>query len=113
MNISKEYHTLLHWLSGYIQLHMKQIVMAFAATLLAIFGKDINGLVFRFIGKRRFVLRICVYVLLCTFGFAFLTALTSDGMMLLLGKIDRDYLPYIIPLLFLLLGIMAERKSHI
>ncbi|MBL8027847.1 MAG: DUF3392 family protein [Fibrobacteres bacterium] len=113
IDISKEYHSLMQFLSGYIHLHIKQVVMAFAATILAVFGKDINRLVFKIMGKRHFLIRVLVYVLLCSFGFAFLTALTSDGMMMLFSKVDRKYLPFIIPGLFLLLGILAERKSQI
>jgi hypothetical protein len=93
--------------------HLKPVSMAFSATLLAIFGAHINDAFKRLMNKRHFILRVLVFIVLCSAGYAALTLFVSRAIFFLLLRIERNYLVAALAGLFLLVGILAERKSHI
>jgi len=93
--------------------HLFQVSSAFAATLLVIFGNDINRWAKRLTKRWAFILRILAFIVLCSAGYALFTHLLTQLLYLLLQKVGRPVLVLVIVGMFLCVGILAERRSHL
>lgn len=93
--------------------HLHQIAMAIIATFLVLFGRDINRSVKRLIGKRHFIIRLAIFVLVCAIGYGLATILLTDLLMKLLATIPRQFLTISIIAIFILLGLTAESRKQI
>lgn len=90
-----------------------QSAIAIVATLLVIFGRDINYAVKKIIIKQHFVIRITVFVLVCAFGYGLATLWLSTLLNEQLAKIPDIYIVPTIIIFFIFLGAYAEKQRHI
>ena len=93
--------------------HLSQITLAFSATLLAIFGNDINGSVKDLVKDSPFPVRLLVFILLVAFGYGALTLAISHFLAYVLAGTDNLWLSPIVVAAFVLVGFLAEHKKHI
>ena len=103
-----------HWilsLSEFIRPHLRQVALSFAATILFLYGEQIHGVVKGLIKDLHFIFRLLILMLVCAFGYGTLayafTRLCEAGLKLL----DNLYLAPTVFGLFLLIGLLAERKK--
>jgi len=90
-----------------------QSAMAIVATLLVIFGNDINLIVKRAVAKQHLLVRCLVFILVCAFGYGLLTIWLTGLLAQQLAKIPSLYiLPSIIGV-FVLLALYAQKQKHI
>ncbi len=91
--------------------HLSFLATALVASLLVIFGADINRAVRGLVRKAHFVLRTLVFVILCALGYGFLTV--QGGLWLARGvaSIDAHVQGIIVVIAFLAVGWLAERRS--
>lgn len=106
-------HEYLAMLTGFTVSHLRQVAMAFTATLLIIFGSNINGWIKGIFQSWHFIFRVLIFILVCSVGYALLNIFLARTLHSLLLKLDRQYLVPVIAGIFILLGIIAERKSQI
>ena len=97
-----------NWLARY----MSYISMAVVATLIFIYGEDINRFVKRHIKRKNFLVRLCVFVLVCAFGFGVATVLGVSLLSRVLLRLERWMLGPVVVLVFMVIGFLAERKKH-
>ncbi len=97
------------WLQGYLY----EIGLAMSSTLLIIYGSDILGFIKKQIGGVQPFLRLTLFIIICAFGFAFLTSFLIPLIFGLLHKIDIIWLPLIIVVSFYIIGFLARRKGFI
>ncbi|TGG91534.1 DUF3392 family protein [Natronospirillum operosum] len=97
--------------SSWFQPHLRFLATALVASLLVIFGTDINRGVRGMIRKAHFVLRTLVFVILCALGYGFLTVQGGIWLARGLTAIDAHILGIVIVLAFLVVGWLAERRS--
>ncbi len=90
-----------------------QSALAIVATLLVIFGQDINHAIRKVIVKQHFFIRITVFVFVCAFGYGLATLWLSSLLHAQLAKISDLYIVPSIIILFIFLGIYAEKQRHI
>ena len=69
-----------------------QTAMAIIATLLVVFGNDINRAIKKLIAKQHIIIRIIVFVLVCAFGYGLLTVWLTGLLSLQLAKIPNLYI---------------------
>jgi hypothetical protein len=93
--------------------HLFQIAIALSATVLAIFGNDINRAVKRLVNKHPFVVRAIVFVLLVAFAYGAATLYLSSLLARGLAWLDDRSLAAVVIVAFVLVGILAEQKGHI
>jgi len=103
-----------HWilsLSDFIRPHLGQVALSLAATVLFLYGEQIHGVVKGLIKDFHFIFRLLILVLVCAFGYGTLayafTRLCEAGLKLL----DNFSLAPVIIGLFLVIGLLAERKK--
>ncbi|RUO38509.1 DUF3392 domain-containing protein [Aliidiomarina shirensis] len=94
------------WMRG----HLTYISVMIAATLLVIFGNDVNRAVKRQIRHYHFFFRTIVFVLLCAFGYGILMNWMSPFIQFQLGLVSTRFLGPLVIGIMLALGIIAERK---
>lgn len=100
-------------LTTHLRPHLDQIAIAAVATLLVIYGDSINASVKRQIRSLHFVWRTLIFVLLCAFGYGAMMVFIAPLLAAQLKLIPALYLPGLLLLLFIGLGVLADRKRQI
>ena len=95
------------WMKGYLN----EIVLSIVATLLVIYGDAIMRVVKQQIGSLKLFLRFTLFVAFCAFGFSFLTSMATPFIGSWLAHADPILLPFIIVLIYYLVGYLALRKG--
>jgi len=90
-----------------------QSAMAIVATLLVIFGNDINLLVKRAVSKQHLIIRSLVFICVCAFGYGLLTIWLTGLLAQQLAKIPSLYVMPSIVTVFVLLALYAQKQKHI
>lgn len=102
--ITEYYHLLDNWLRQSIFM----IAMAQIATILTIFGDQINGVLRLFVKPYPFFLRVSAFVALCAFGYGAITAFSTPLYAGLLAKLNSFLLTPVVLVSFILIGMLAE-----
>ncbi|MEX0584638.1 MAG: DUF3392 family protein [Natronospirillum sp.] len=97
--------------SAFFVPHLYFISTAYVATVLVLFGSDINRAVRALIKNAHFVLRTAIFVILCALGYGFVTVQGGIWLAQLLVQVDRTFLGLLIVAAFIWVGWLAERRS--
>jgi len=100
-------------LGSVIRAYNSDIALAFVASLLVIVGGDINRYIKNRVRSTHFLIRMSVFIAVCTFGYGVLTILLTKVITSQLAQLSSLYLPVVIIFGFVILGIYAERKRQI
>ena len=100
-------------LSEWMRPHLQAIALAMIATLLVVFGNDINRWVRKHVRKYHFFVRLMVFILVCAVGYGVATVLLTKFLADLLGSIGNHYLAIVVAIVFLLLGLAAEERNQL
>ena len=95
--------------AAFLKPYSMQMSVALVATLLVIYGGVINRTVRVFVRPYPAILRISVFVLLCTVGYGALTVWCADQLRGLLGMIPDVIFGPVMAVAFIIVGILAER----
>ncbi len=104
---------IIHSCGAFLRDHLAGISTAWLASLLVIYGNEINSAVKKQIKSMAFPLRLLIFVLVSAVGYGLLTVYGSQTIALLLHRLDDKLLITIIPLAFLLIGFLAEKKRQL
>jgi hypothetical protein len=88
------------------------VSMAIIATILIIFGNDINRAVRKLIKNYSFFVRLLIFIALCAFGYGLAAVMTAKLLAGLLGSLGNSALSPVVILVFVALGFIAEHKNH-
>jgi TctA family transporter len=103
------FNDLGHWFRPY----QYQSALAIIATVLVIFGSDINRTIKRLVAKQHFIVRTLVFVLVCAFGYGLLTVWLTSLLALQLARLPSAYLVPVVFSVFCVLGMYAQKQRHI
>ena len=92
--------------------HIPEAALGVVATLIFVYGDEINGLIKKQIQGYHFLIRLLIFVLLCTFGYGALTIFLSKVIAGFLDSLDPIYLASVLIVFFVFVGILAERKKQ-
>lgn len=107
------FHEVLIALADWIRPHSDNIALALIATLLVIYGDEINSTVKKQLRAYPYIVRLIGFVVLCAFGYGALTVYATPVLEDLISRIPSLYLAPAVVLLFLLVGLLAERRRQI
>jgi hypothetical protein len=99
-------------LSEWMHPHLHGIALAMIATILVIFGNDINRWVRKLVRKYNFIVRLLVFIVVCAAGYGIATVFLTQALAKLLGSIHNHYLPIVVAIIFLALGLTAEERNQ-
>ncbi len=103
------FNDLGHWFRPY----QYQSALAIIATVLVIFGNDINSSIKKLVAKQHFIVRTLVFVLVCAFGYGLLTVWLTSLLAQQLAKVPSLYLVPVVFSIFFTLGMYAQKQRHI
>ena len=100
-------------LADWLQPYLHEICMAQVATLLVVYCSDIDRALRRRLKPYPFVVRVTGFVLLNAFGYGFIT-LSGGGLLAQLYlQIGGSLRVPVLLLVFIAIGVLAERRNHI
>ena len=105
--------TALDWLGRQTAAYLNEICFALIATLLAIYGQDINRALRARTRHLHFALRTLTFIMLCAFGYGWLTLMVAPRLAWLVRQLPLRSIPFVVLITFVLLGMIAERKRKI
>ena len=100
-------------LSQWLRPRLPMTCTALVATILIVFSNDFNRLVRRLVKKWPFVVRLAAFILICSFGYGLLTVFGGMLVARILSHLDNRVLFVVVVCLFLVIGVVAERKRCI
>ncbi len=104
---------LLNNLGMMIRPHFYEIAMMIVATLLVIYGNEINKMVKRQVAHWHFIFRTLVFVVVCAFGYGWLLVWFTPVLASWLAQIPLQFVAVSSIGIVFLLGILAERKKQL
>ncbi|MDY7219759.1 DUF3392 family protein [Denitrificimonas sp. JX-1] len=96
-------------LSKWSRFHLSDISLAIMASALVLVGPDINARVRSSIGHLNFLLRTLAFILVCTLGYGLAMVYLTPILQNTLGHLNNYSLSPVVILIFLLIGILADR----
>ena len=106
------YQLLLDW-GALFRPYVRDIALAMVATCLVVFGDDLNRRVRRHTAALHFVWRTGIFILLCAFGYGALTIFLTPLVAGQLAKLSNLWLPWLSLGIFIVLGMLAQRKRQL
>lgn len=97
-------------LSKWSRLHLRDISLAIMATALVLFGPAINAWVRRTIGHLNFAIRTVIFVLVCALGYGLAIIYLTPVLSSTLGHLNNYTLAPVLVMVFILIGILADRN---
>ncbi len=88
------------------------VAMAIIATILIVFGNDINCAVRKLIKSYSFFLRLLIFIALCAFGYGLAAIMAAKVLAGLLGSLSNNALSPVVILVVVVIGFIAEHKNH-
>lgn len=88
------------------------ISMAIVATILIVFGNNINKTIRMWIKSYHFFIRLFIFIAVCAVGYGLLTVVAAKLLSKILGSMSNTALSPIVILIFIVIGFIAERKNH-
>jgi len=107
------FREVLFALADWIRPHSDNIALALIATLLVVYGDDINRAVKNQLRPYPYIVRLIGFVVLCAFGYGALTVYATPVLEDMINRIPSLYLAPVVMLLFLMVGLLAERRRQI
>lgn len=95
------------WLNSYLP----DIALVMVVCLIALYANGFIRTVKRVVGQRHFIVRTTVFVLMTAFGLGFITLWGAPIMMKLLLLFGVMWLPFTVLVGFVLIGVLADKKS--
>lgn len=90
-----------------------QCALAIVATILVIFGNQINDVIKQAVRKQHFVIRTIIFIFVCAVGYGLATVWLTNLLSLQLAKIPNIYIAPLVTVIFILLGMYAQKQRHI
>ncbi len=100
-------------LNIWLRSQLPQISFGIIATILIIYGNNINRFFKKILKRYNFFIRILGFVIVCSFVYGALTLVGVNIFRNLLYKIDRNMLAPVLFLALIFIGILADRKKQI
>ena len=98
-------------LAGHIRPYSAEIAFAIVATTLIIFAAPLNGAVRNLVKSWNVVLRVIAFILLCALGYGVLSAWLTGVLHSYLRGLSSEMLVLQVTVVFVVLGIIAERSK--
>ena len=104
---------LMVMLSQWLRPRLPTVCTALVATILIVYSSDFNRAVRRFVRHWHFIVRLLAFVLICSFGYGMITVFGGIFVARMLSYLSNQVLFLVVIALFLLVGVVAERKRCI
>lgn len=90
-----------------------QCALAIIATILVIFGNDINNAIKQLVRKQHFIIRTIIFIVVCAIGYGLATVWLTGVLSVQLAKIPNLYIVPVVVIVFVALELYAQKQRHI
>jgi hypothetical protein len=104
---------ILKMAGNFISDHADYFSLSIIATLLVIYGEDINNQIKKRIRSLHFFLRVLIFVLVSAFAYGLMTVLLCELLNVVIVNLSASALPPLMFAVFIVIGILAEKKHQI
>lgn len=102
------------WHTGaWVNSHASEVALALVATLLVLYGDDINRTFTRSVRPYPWIVRVVSFVVMCAFGYGAITVLVTPLIAEAILTIEARWVGLLTVVAFLAIGVLAERKRYI
>ena len=103
----------LEHISGFALSHLRGVSFALMTSLVALYGGRINRQIQRYLRTSPFLIKTGAFVLVCAFGYGWLGTQLAEWLSHGLRRIPRLFLSPTLLLLFLGLGLLAQKERQL
>lgn len=100
-------------LGGLIRDYSSYFSMSIVATLLVIYGNEINEFIKNSVKSLHFFARVMVFILVSAFAYGLATVLLSDLLDVIFQKLSNVALIPVMFASFIVIGLLAEHKKQV
>lgn len=93
--------------------HLSQIALTIIVCLIALYANDLNKFIKRLFARKHFIIRTVIFIIVTAFGFGALTLFVTPLLIKLLLLFGKIYMPWLLLVAFIVLGVLADRKNQI
>ncbi len=104
---------ILNTTSSWFKPYLNEISFSFVATLLVIYGDRINAFVRKNTNNYQYLVRVFIFILVSGFGYGFATTYLAALVQDVLSWKTGNFLGVVIIGIFLILGILADKKNQV
>ena len=97
----------------FIRTNITEISFGITAVILMLSGRPVNSVVKKFTQTMHWFLRYCIYVLLCTLGYGFLSTMIYQGFRNWFLSLSNPALVLWVPSVYLILAWFAKAQKEI
>jgi hypothetical protein len=97
-----------NWVAG----QLPAISTALVAALLVLYGGLLHQAIRRQVKNTPFALRLTIFVVVCIFGYGLISVLAGSLFQHLFAAVPRSMLIPSVLAVFIILGLLAERRKH-
>lgn len=99
-------------LNGLFRPHLGAIAMALIATLLVVYGADLNRVVQEMVRRLHFLVRVLIFMLVCAFGYGAIVNYFTPLLARVLASAGDLWLGPVVVAAFIFVGYLAERRHY-
>ncbi|MDG5814003.1 DUF3392 family protein [Chitinispirillales bacterium ANBcel5] len=103
----------IHFFSSFIRGHLQEICFGITAVTLMLSGRPVNSVVKKFTHNLNWFLRYCVYIVLCTVGYGFLSKVLYKGLWHWFANLNNTSLVLWVTSIYLVLAYLAKAQKEI
>jgi hypothetical protein len=104
---------ILNSIGGFIREYTTYCSFCIVATLLVIYGDEINNFVRNRIKHLHFVIRVFIFILISAFAYGLVTVICTEFLNIIFKNMSNIALIPIMVAIFIVIGTLAERKQQV
>lgn len=93
--------------------HLQAIIWALVATMMVLYGAQLNQRLRRVLRPLPWILRILAFIVICGVGYGWLSLIIVDALVSLMGNLRPIMVSITLFASFLAVGVLAERRRMI
>lgn len=105
--------TIINEFAGFIREHIQSISVGLIATFLMVYGYKINAVFRKQTKSLNFFIRYCLFVLLCSVGYGFVSSQAAKWIKTLLIGLSNSHLIMVVGGAFLIMAFLAKKGKEI
>lgn len=103
----------LYQLGQWISPYLGELALIFVVCIIGLYAGDVIKTVKRIVAAKHFIIRTLVFIVVSAFGLGLLTIWVTPLIAKLLMLFGTTYLPLMLCAAFILIGVLADRKSQL
>ena len=102
----------LQFAAQFLHPYLSQIAMLITVCLIALYANDLNKFIKGIVGRQHFIIRTVLFIVITAFGYGALTLWLTPFIATGLASLKNVWLAPVVSVIFIVLGVVADRKNQ-